>query len=95
MSIVIRLTVKAAEGKYEQLAERMQAILPDTAARAGAELIRAAGDPASGTIIVYEEWDCLESQQAYLAWRAGRGDIDGIGPLLSEPPRFDQLTLLF
>ncbi len=95
MSIVVTLTLKAAEGQYEALAKVMQDILPDTAARPGAELIRAAGDPASGTIIVYEEWDCLESQQAYMAWRTERGDLNGIGPLLGAPPNFEQKTLLF
>ena len=95
MSIVVTLTLKAAEGRYEELAKVMQAILPDTAARPGAELIRAAGDAASRTIIVYEEWDCLESQQAYMAWRTERGDLNDIGPMLGAPPNFEQKTLLF
>lgn len=95
MSVVVMLTFKAAEGCYEQLGETMKAILPDTAARPGAQLIRAAGDPASGTVTLYEEWDRIESQTAYMAWRAERGDIAALGPMLREPPKVEALTLLF
>ena len=95
MSVVVMLTFKAAEGLYDQLAETMKAVLPDTAARTGAQLIRAAGDPASGTVTLYEEWDRIESQQAYMAWRAERGDLAALGAMLGEPPKVETLTLLF
>jgi hypothetical protein len=70
-------------------------LLPDTAARPGAELIRAAGDPATGTVTVYEEWDSAESHKAYTAWRASRGEIGSFGQFLSEPLKLEQLTHLF
>ena len=95
MSVVVMLTLKAAEGRYQELAGLMKAILPDTAARAGAELIRAAGDPATGTVTLYEEWDHLESQQAYMAWRTERGDIAKLVSMLREPPKVEQLAQLF
>ena len=95
MSVVVMLTLKAAEGRYQELAGMMKAVLPYTAARAGAELIRAAGDPATGTVTIYEEWDRLESQQAYMAWRAERGDIAKLVSLLREPPKIEQLAHLF
>jgi quinol monooxygenase YgiN len=95
MSVVVMLTLKAAEGRYDQLAETIQAILPDTVARPGAMLIRAAGNPATGTVTLYEEWDRIESQQAYMAWRADRGDIATLASLLREPPQVAQLTSLF
>ncbi len=95
MSVVFVLTLKAAEGRYDQLVETTKAILPDTAAWPGAELIRAAGDPATGTVTVYEEWDRPESQQAYIAWRAQRGDLEVLEAMLREPPSLEQQTLLF
>ena len=95
MSVVVMLTLKAAEGRFEELAGMMKAILPDTAARAGAELIRAAADPATGTVTIYEEWDKIESQQAYMAWRTERGDITKLVSVLGAPPKVEQLAHLF
>lgn len=95
MPVVVMLTLKAAEGRYGDLAATIKAILPDTVARPGARLIRAAGNPATGTITLYEEWDRIESQQAYLAWRTERGDIATLVAMLREPPLVEQLTLLF
>lgn len=94
MSVTVILTLKAKPGGYEALASTMAAILPDTAARDGAELIRAAGDPATETVVVHEIWDRIESQQAYLAWRKERGDLDTLGALLGAPPRFDVMQTL-
>ncbi|HUA77694.1 MAG TPA: hypothetical protein VMA86_08480 [Acetobacteraceae bacterium] len=95
MSVVVMLTFQAADGRYGALVEMFEAILPDTVKRPGAELVRAAGNPASGTITLYEVWDRIESQQAYIAWRTERGDIAKLGALLREPPQIEQLTSLF
>ena len=45
MSVVVILTARAKEDQYETLVATFKVILPDTAARDGAELIRAAADP--------------------------------------------------
>jgi quinol monooxygenase YgiN len=95
MSVVFVLTFKAADGRYAELAETLTAMLPDTAARPGALLIRAAGDPNTGKITIYEEWDRPESREAYTSWRASRGEIGSLGPLLCEPPTAEQLAHLF
>ena len=95
MSVVVMLTLKAKEDQYDQLCATMKAILPDTAARDGAELIRAGGDDKTKTVTVYEEWDRIESQEAYMAWRTERGDIDTLVSMLREPPKVDVLTHLF
>lgn len=95
MSEVFILTLTAAEGRYDDLASAMRAILPDTVRFAGAELIRAAGDPAARTVTVYEVWDSVESHQAYTAWRGEQGDSARIGAMLGAPPRLDHLSDLF
>lgn len=91
MSVVVILTAKAKEGQYETLVSTFKAILPDTAARDGAELIRAAADPGDQAVKVYEVWDRIESQKAYIQWRAERGDLDKLGAMLREPPVFEVL----
>ena len=95
MSVTVMLTLKAKDDMFEQLEGTMKAILPDTAARDGAELISAASDAKSKTVVVYELWDRIESQQAYMAWRTERGDIDKLVSLLREPPQVDVLNHIF
>ena len=95
MSVVVLLTAKAKEGQYETLVATFKAILPDTAARDGAALIRAAADDADQAVKVYEVWDKIESQQAYIAWRKERGDLDKLGALLREAPTFEVLEDIF
>lgn len=95
MSVVVMLTLKARDESYDQLKQTMAAILPDTARRDGAELIRCGGDDGAKTVTVYEEWDRIESQQAYMAWRTERGDIDKLVALLREPPQVAVLDHIF
>ncbi|MEM7547916.1 MAG: antibiotic biosynthesis monooxygenase [Pseudomonadota bacterium] len=95
MSVVVILTLKAKDETYDQLVGTMAAILPDTAGFKGAELIRAAGDDESKTVTIYEEWDRIESQQAYFAWRTERGDIDTLVGMLREPPKVEVLKHIF
>lgn len=95
MSVVVILTLKAKDESWDQLKSTLQAILPDTAAYEGAELIRAAADEATKTCTVYEVWDKIESQKAYLAWRDGRGELAALGQMLREPPDFAERAHLF
>ena len=95
MSVTVMLTLKAKDDMFDQLEGTMKAILPDTAARDGAELISAASDADSKTVIIYELWDRIESQQAYMAWRTERGEIDALVGMLREPPQIDQMEHVF
>jgi heme-degrading monooxygenase HmoA len=95
MSEVFILTLTAAEGRYEELASAMQAILPDTAAFKGAEMIRAAGDPVARTVTIYEVWDTAESHTAYTTWRGERGDSARLGAMLGAAPTLQHLANLF
>ena len=56
MSVTVILTLRAKDDMFETLEGTMKAILPDTAARDGAELISAASDPETKTCVVYEVW---------------------------------------
>jgi quinol monooxygenase YgiN len=91
MSVVVQLTLKAKEDQYDTLVGTMKAILPDTAKYDGAELISCSADPATKTVMIWEVWDKIESQQAYFAWRTGRGEIDALVGMLREPPQVDEM----
>lgn len=95
MSVVVQLTLKAKDDQYTKLVETMQAILPDTAKFEGAELISCSADAESKTVKIWEVWDKIESQQAYMGWRTERGEIDALVSMLREPPQIDQMDLVF
>ena len=38
------------------------------------------------SIILIEEWETKEHQQAYFQWRVDTGLVDAIGPFVSAPP---------
>ena len=91
MAIVIDLHLTAKDREsYGILYETLQAILPDTAAREGAQLISCSVDEESLSFIVHEVWDSLDHQQAYIGWRKERGDLDKLGALLGAAPQFVQ-----
>ena len=70
------------------LYQTLQTILPDTAAREGAQLISCSADAESMTFSVHEVWESLEHQKAYIDWRRERGDLDRLGSLLGAAPEF-------
>lgn len=88
MSIVVNVIFKAKDDQYQALYDTLVAILPDTAAREGAELISCAADPDDKSFEIHEVWDTIDNQKAYLEWRAGRGDVDKLVAMLREPPVF-------
>ena len=90
MSVVFAVTFKAKAETYDQLHATLKAILPDTAKFKGAELISCSVDPADKTFYVHELWDSVDSQQAYLAWRQERGDVDKLVALLRDAPSFEE-----
>jgi quinol monooxygenase YgiN len=95
MSVMVVLTLKAKDDQYDMLVQTMKAILPDTAAYAGAELISCAADASDKSVTIWEKWDQIESQQAYMGWRTERGDIEKLGGLLREPPKVEQFEHVF
>lgn len=90
MSVVVNVTFKAKPDQYQALYDTLVAILPDTAAREGAELISCAANPEDKSFEIHEVWDTVASQQAYLQWRQERGDVEKLVAMLREPPAFDQ-----
>lgn len=89
MAIVILLTLRAREGDFGTLKDAMRATLPDTAAREGCLGVWACADPETESLLVYERWRDRAAQQSYMAWRAGRGDIERLSGLLREPAHFE------
>ena len=87
MAITVLLELRTQADKADQMVQWMNDNLPDTRARQGAgkmELIIDQDDPTH--MIVYEIWDSKADQEAYVAWRVERGDVDTLGTMLAAPP---------
>jgi len=39
-------------------------------------------DQETSSVVLVEEWDSVDDQQAYMAWRMETGLIDAIGPFM-------------
>jgi len=94
MSVIIQLTTKAQPEKYQELYDLWVEILPDTAKAAGAIHISCAADPETHSFRVWEIWEKIEDQKAYMKWRVDRGDIKRMGALMAAPPVVEQLEHL-
>lgn len=95
MPIVIVVTFKAKKERYTDLTDLLQTMLIETLARPGAEIIRAAGDPATSTITIYEQWESVESHQGYRKWSTENRDPAKLISMLREAPSSKQFEHVF
>ncbi len=95
MSIVVIVTFKAAEGRYNDLKQIIQTILPTTEEREGCELLRSAGDTETGVFTIYEIWEDAESHKAYREWSSQNRDPAPLIALLREPPGSQTLEHIY
>lgn len=87
MSVIVLFEPKAAPGQEHAVHSMLAEILPDTRAFDGCESLTAhrdEDDPAQ--LVLIEYWRSREHYDAYLQWRAERGDIERLGALLAGPP---------
>ncbi|PKP74552.1 MAG: antibiotic biosynthesis monooxygenase [Alphaproteobacteria bacterium HGW-Alphaproteobacteria-6] len=89
MSVVVLLHLKAKPDSFETLKATLAAILPDTRAFEGCLGICACADAEDNAMLVYERWQTKADQEAYIGWRAGRGDLDKLATLLRAAPVFE------
>lgn len=95
MAIVVLLRLTPADGQFETVAAAMKTTLADTRAYAGCLGLWACADRDKGEILVYERWIDHDAQQAYIAWRKERGDLDRMQRALAAPPVFEFRDDLF
>jgi quinol monooxygenase YgiN len=87
VSVTVTLEFHARPDTAQTLYDALGAILGDTRAFEGCESVSVHRDLADTTaILLYEQWGTVDQQQAYMAWRQERGDIDKLMAMLAEPP---------
>jgi quinol monooxygenase YgiN len=89
---ILDLQIKA--DALESAHEVIHTTLTSTRAFAGclgATVLVDSADPAH--VIVYENWESIEHDQAYRAWRATPEGASGLGPILAAAPKLTQFTV--
>ena len=73
MTELVVLNFKAAEGKFDALADMFRAVLGYTRAYVWCIKVDVYEDEDSSTITLVEEWETLAHQEKYLGWRIETG----------------------
>ena len=96
MSISVTISVTAAEGKFQELRDKLLANLPVTKEFDGLEALRlvAPNEPA-GTLFLIEEWASVDDYHAYKAFRTESGSSALRPDLIAGPPEVVFGEILF
>lgn len=81
--VVVTLRFCAAEP--DKFRSFLTEILPDTRKAKGCRYSHTYFSAENGEFLLFQEWDSLDDQQAYLKWRAARGDLERTLTYLSAP----------
>ncbi|NCW54638.1 MAG: antibiotic biosynthesis monooxygenase [Rhodobacteraceae bacterium] len=86
MSIMVSVEFSLQEGKQKEFLNILGNVLPDTRAYDGCIKVETYAEDNGSSIILIEEWETKEHQQAYFQWRVDTGMVNAIGPFVSAPP---------
>ena len=86
MSVMITLELPTKAESMAELLEVMKSALVDTRNYAGCQKVETFIDQESRNILLVEQWESPEHQQAYMGWRVETGFMDAVGPLLDGAP---------
>ena len=86
MSIMVSVEFSLRAGKQKEFLDVLGNVLPDTRAYDGCIKVETYAEDNGSSIILIEEWEAKEHQQAYFQWRVDTGMVDAIGPFVSTSP---------
>lgn len=96
MSVSVTIVIEAAEGKADELRQRLIENLEQTRAFAGNELISLVQPREQpGQLLLIERWARLEDFHAYKAWRHETNTSVLAGDLVAGPPQVTIGDVLF
>ena len=76
MKVVAKVKIFVIPEKYEQAICFLKNHLAETSVYDGCEACHAAGSANNFEIIIYQEWDSVESYDKYLNWRKETGVME-------------------
>ena len=82
MSVMITLEMPVKTEMLEDFLNILKGALVETRSYKGCRSVTTLVDQETSSIVLVEEWDSAEDQQAYIAWRVETGLIDAIAPFM-------------
>ena len=82
MSVMITLEMPVKPEMLEDYLNILKGALVETRSYKGCRSVTTLVDQETSSIVLVEEWDSAEDQQAYIAWRVETGLIDAIAPFM-------------
>jgi quinol monooxygenase YgiN len=82
MSVMITLEMPVKPEMLEDYLNILKGALVETRSYKGCRSVTTLVDQETSSIVLVEEWDSVEDQQAYIAWRVETGLIDAIAPFM-------------
>ena len=82
MSVMITLEMPVKPDMLEDYLNILKGALVETRAYKGCRSVTTLVDQETSSIVLVEEWESVEDQQAYIAWRVETGLMDAIAPFM-------------
>ena len=79
---MITLEMPVKPDMLEDYLNILKGALVETRSYKGCRSVTTLVDQETSSIVLVEEWDSAEDQQAYIAWRVETGLIDAISPFM-------------
>ncbi len=79
---MITLEMPVKPEMLEDYLNILKGALVETRSYKGCRSVTTLVDQETSSIVLVEEWDSVEDQQAYIAWRVETGLIDAIAPFM-------------
>jgi quinol monooxygenase YgiN len=84
MSVMITLEMPVKPDMLEEYLDILKGALVETRSYKGCRSVTTLVDQETSSILLVEEWDSVEDQQAYIGWRVETGLIDAISPFMQS-----------
>ena len=84
MSVMITLEMPVKPDMLEEYLNILKGALVETRSYKGCISVTTLVDQETLSVLLIEEWDSVEDQQAYIAWRVETGLIDAISPFMQS-----------
>ena len=84
MNVMIALEMPVKPDMLEEYLDILKGALVETRSYKGCRSVTTLVDQETSSILLVEEWDSVEDQQAYIGWRVETGLIDAISPFMQS-----------
>ena len=82
MSVMITLEMPVKPDMLDDYLNILKEALVETRAYKGCKSVTTLVDQETSSVVLVEEWDSVEDQQAYITWRTETGLIDAVSPFM-------------